>query len=148
MRVEHEFHAVSSVLCVHLAYYKSAQVNMPPVLWGVSCSMLCLFPVEMLASLGSTIYLSQWVWAVLASSPQLWLQCLGRSCLSLQVLGSPSRKCEHIQETHWPCIPCGSSPEILTTALDLNLFRAFKIELRFNTCFCPFLKCSHHELLN
>lgn len=62
--------------------------------------------------------------------------------------GWPSRSCEHNQGTHWPCSSRGSPLKILTAAFDLNFFRAFKNELRFNTCFCPFLKCSHHELLN
>lgn len=90
MGVEHEFHAMSSITRVHLAYCKSALANAPPVLCGVSCSTLCLSPIEMLASLGSIAYLSQRVWAVLASSSpavpagpwqELPLRALGRTAL-------------------------------------------------------------------
>lgn len=84
--------------------------------------------------------------------PQLLLQCLGRSCLSkpwaTQLWGDPQGNVSTSRELHWPCSPCGSPLKILIAALDLNFLRAFKNELRFNTCFCPFLKCSHHELLN
>lgn len=45
MGAEQEFHAMFSVSCVHLAYYKSALVHAPPAPRGAPRSMLCPFPI-------------------------------------------------------------------------------------------------------
>ena len=76
---------------------------------------------------------------------ELPLQPLGYRCLEWPSKGNVGIFTYLID---WPCISRGALLKILSTVFDLNFFKAFKNELRFNTCFCPFLNCVHHELLN